>query len=412
MAFRLLPLALLGCEDVRKTPHTHTPPNVVWIVVDTLRADHLGTYGYERKTSPAIDALARRGAVFESAVAHAPWTKPSVATMLTGLEPRDHGITDWDVPIDPSLDTVQGAFHAAGYATHAVVSHHAFDPRFNNFHVGFDTFDVSALAGATSPHEIASSEVVSSAAVGAIRDLPEPFFLFLHYFDPHEFYLRHDEFPFGDNAMDRYDAEIAYTDLAIGQIIASVDSLGLSGRTYIVLTADHGEEFGDHGGRVHTLTLYQEALAVPWIVAGPGIAPDRVAATVGLVHQGPTILNLAGVPAPIAMRGRPVPRVNGRFVPFPEPVFSETRRYVDRRSVVDGRYKLIVDRGNGETLLFDLREDPKEKTNLASNLPEETRRLSRLIEAHEAGRVVRAPIPLPDELAESLNALGYADPTQ
>lgn len=384
-------------------------PNVVWIVVDTLRADHLGTYGYERQTSRRIDAWARQAAVFDGATSHAPWTKPSVATMLTGLLPRDHGVDAWESVLDPAFPTVQGVLKDAGYATAAVVSHHALEPRFAQFHLGFDTFDVSAFAGKGSAHDVISSDTVSDRALGLIGRLPEPFFLFLHYFDPHEYYQPHAAFPFGPSEMDRYDAEIGHTDRAIGRVLDGLAAQGLENRTATWLVADHGEEFGDHGGRVHTLTLYEEAVRVPLLVRAPGVAPGRVAERVGLVDLGPTVLDLAGVAVPDGMAGRPIPRSEGRFQPVARPIVSETRRYVDRRSVIDGRFKLIVDLGTGDASLFDLADDPAEQLDLASLRPAVVGRLRRLIDAYEAGRRSAAREALDPELALALEQLGYLE---
>jgi arylsulfatase A-like enzyme len=403
-------LLWLACFDGRRPrPPDGTPNNVVWIVVDTLRADHLGAYGYARPTSPRLDTFAEHAAVFEMATSHAPWTKPSMATMLTGLLPRDHGVDAWESVLDPDLPTVQRALKDAGYATTAVVSHHALDPRFSQFHLGFDRFDTSAFAGRGSAHDLITSHRVTDVAIEALESLPEPFFLFVHYFDPHETYMAHPATPFGTSDVDLYDAEIAFTDHALGRLFDRLDALGMAERTARVVVADHGEEFGDHGGRVHTLTLYDEAIRVPLLVAGPGIAAGRVPGRVGLVHLGPTVLDLVGVSPPPGMAGRPIPRVDGRFAPRPEPIVSETRRYVDRRSVVDGSMKLIVDLGTGHMELYDWVGDPGEQRNLASLRPAVVSRMSRFVESYERGRNAARQEPMAPELRTALEELGYIE---
>ncbi len=378
-------------------------PNLALIVVDTLRADHLRTYGYAREVGLEVDAWARGAAVFEDATSHSPWTKPSVATLLTSLEPKDHGVVDWDRRLNRDFVTLQSALGAAGYDTLAVVAHLAFDPDSNEFHHGWDQFDVSVWKGVGSPHLIATSDKVTDRALAGVEQSRGPWLLMAHYFDPHETYLERPKYPFGAREVDLYDAEVAATDAAIGRLLD-----GLPTNTVVALVADHGEEFGEHGGRAHTVTLYDEVLRVPWIVAGPGIQPQRVPGRVGLVDLAPTLLERLGQPIPPPFKGRPVPFSDGRFTVEPRPVFSETQRVKNRRSVVDGDYKAILDLNTGTVELYNVAHDPGEAADVASLRPKVVGRLEAELRARETDRWVVPSDVLGADEKELLEAMGYA----
>ena len=203
----LAALALLpACSRGNAPAPAPTPPaararNVVLIVIDTLRADHLGAYGHARATSPRIDAFARESAVFERAYSHSPWTMPSVASMFTSLEPKDHGIADWKQPLDRGLLTLAEVLQARGFRTEGYVSHGVLS-RLYQFDQGFDVYDASVVEGRL-PREITTAREVTDLALQALeRPLPEPFFLWVHYFDPHDAYLKHDGHDFGERPID------------------------------------------------------------------------------------------------------------------------------------------------------------------------------------------------------------------
>lgn len=384
--------------------------NLVFIVVDTLRADHLGCYGYGRGTSPHVDRLAGEAALFERAQSHSPWTMPSVASMFTALEPRDHGIVDWKQPLDPRLLTLAEHLKARGWRTEGYVSHGVLS-RMYQFDQGFDVYDSSVVEGRL-PRDITTAREVTDLALQALPRLaaaPQRFFLWVHYFDPHDAYLAHAEHPFGPEALDRYDSEVAWTDRQIGRLLEGLRQQGLDQRTLVAFVADHGEGFGAHRHLYHTVTLFDELLHVPLVLRVPGLPAQRVAEPVPLVDLAPTLLELLGQPLPAEFKGRPVPRHEGRFRPDPERrIVSETRRFADLRSLRVGRYKLIEDLARGGRKLFDLETDPGEQRNLRKARPELAEQMRQELLAYYATATHRAPgRELPPEVEEKLRSLGY-----
>ncbi len=312
-----------------------TRPNILLIVVDTLRFDHLGAYGYARPTSPEIDArLASRGVVAERAYAQAPWTLPSMASMHTGRraeEMLDAAGLPFGIPEPAS--TLAERLQASGYATAAFVANPTMH-RGNGFAQGFDTFE-------TAPYEIASmarhAEDINKQALPwlnrALAEKRRPFFLYLHYLDPHDPYDNSDiqggKSPFfpeyqgrlrgtdvhglylgalemADREQDLrqltalYDSEVRYVDRHIGEVLAALPPEEMAS-TLIVLTADHGEELYDHGGFKHGETLYEELIHVPLIFRWDGQLPAgrRLAGTVRLLDLMPTLLAAGGTGGPV-----------------------------------------------------------------------------------------------------------------
>ncbi len=374
-------LGLLGlAASCGKAGETSGPPNVLLIVIDTLRADHLGAYGYSRNTSPAIDDLAREGLLFENAVSPASWTKPAVASLFTGLSPLQHrvftgnkrdeeGHVTSDV-LAAELLTVAEALRAAGYRTGGFVRN-AHLRGFMGFDQGFDLYDAD-LGEAT--------EIVETFLGWQGSEPTERFFAYLHLLDVHWPYTPPG--PFGDlfdapkadldfndketwkrferqvrtgelaaaeadvEAMKAlYDGEIRYTDAVLGQLFATLRARDLYEDTLILITSDHGEEFLDHGGVSHGHTLYEEMLHVPLIIRGGGLEPARVAARVELIDILPTILGLVGIEAPVDLPGRDLGRVLGDNRAEDSPVFADHRPNGSsgriRQSVRAGRHKLI-----------------------------------------------------------------------
>ncbi len=420
MAARLVVLAALCVPSA--CAGSDARPNVVLVVVDSLRADHLSAYGHERPT-PGIDALAAGGTLFERAYATAPWTMPSVATMLTGLHPTTHGVTNTDAVLAADVDTLAELFRAAGYRTAAVVSHHLIGRRFR-FDQGFDAFDQEAAHG----HKFISSELVTEKAERILRETAlssdgRPLFLFAHYFDPHYDYRDHPEIAYARRKVgrldgshgigqlrrmladltpaelgflrDRYDEEILHTDRALARLFAALAELGLEEDTLVAFTADHGEEFRDHGWLGHERSLYQELLHVPLALRGPGVpAGARIAAGVSLVDLAPTLLDLAGVTVPGVMQGSSLaPLLAG------EPRAAEFRAFGEidylgveegkpgletcrKKAIVGERYKLVRDDLTGALELFDLELDPLERLDLSAADPERTAALAAELERH------------------------------
>ncbi|WP_428266324.1 sulfatase-like hydrolase/transferase [Haliangium sp.] len=289
--------------------------SVVLITIDTIRADHLGAYGYHRDTSPHIDAVAEDGALFVNGWAHAPSTRYSVPAILTGRWPLqvhyDTSIRGWPGLLDDN-ETVAEHMQRAGMYTGAVLNYWYFDPQ-RHMNQGFDYYDnqnqryhraVSGKGPAES--QGSSSKHQTDKAVSFIdRAGGRRFFLWVHYYDPHYRYEPHPEVPsFGDDEVALYDGEIRYTDLHIGRLIEALKQRGLYQRTAIVITGDHGEGFGENGIDLHGYHLYAAQTKVPLIVRVPGLAPTRVTMPAAHADLVPTLVNLTRGRASAEMLGR------------------------------------------------------------------------------------------------------------
>jgi arylsulfatase A-like enzyme len=364
-----------GPRPVEKHPLARRP-NVVLITVDALRADHLGIYGYGRKTSPAIDRLAARSLVFTEAYAQAPKTVDSVPSFLTGAYPsnvpRDYresrrrkaGAYELAADARPLAEML----HAAGYATGA-------GPGFRLLQLerGFEVFEVSQP---------------TATALRFLDTTNVPFFLWLHYAEPHVPYVRHREHDFGSSAVDRYDSEIATVDTQIDQVLDALKKHDLLSTTVVIISADHGEEFLEHGGTSHTRKLYRELLHVPLILHVPGIPGRRVRGPVELVDIVPTVAELTGItlaPGTIDGESLLVPtKRTGQFA-YAEDL-REKSSVIAKRSLFDGRYRLIDDREADRMELYDDRRDPKEQRDLALKNPAVVARLRELLSVHALRR--------------------------
>jgi arylsulfatase A-like enzyme len=418
-------------------------PDIVLVVVDTLRADHLGCYGDPEARTPVIDALAARSAQFRC-VAQAPWTTPAVATILSGEYPSGHGASRARTAVAESVPLVQEALRDEGWATGGVVSHGLLGRRFG-FDRGLDWFDASPAGG----HNIASSDTVTALAAAWIDSATRPFFLFAHYFDAHYNYLEHPGLTRTDDYEGRlrpgldiwqlrresqlltsedvrylralYRGEITFVDAAVGRLLRRLEERG-AGEAVVVLTADHGEEFLEHGWLGHTRNLHAVTLHVPLLVSGPGIAPGPHAAAAMQVDLRPTILGLTGVRAPNT------PGVDlFREDPSDRPLYAEViyqekplhggdlrkslglSTNADQRALQSGRWKLIEDRMRGATHLYDLDSDPGETRNLAAERPDEVERLRRLLASTDAAEpgLVGEEVTIGSGDAGKLRALGY-----
>ncbi|MFO7950885.1 MAG: sulfatase [Candidatus Fermentibacteraceae bacterium] len=324
-AFALLALLLAGCGSPEPSR-----PNVVLVIIDTLRADRLGCYGYGRDTSPGLDSLAAEGMRWTRVQGQSSWTLPAVTTILTGLSPRAHGArlnvrerTMWMV--SPEAPTAASLLGNAGYRTLGLFNVVLLSERMG-FHRGFHRFHCSRAG-----HGMAGESVDRALAwLEGEAERDEPFLLVLHLFDPHSpydppqpwdtLYASSSE---GDTAWtftpagavadttarkrleDLYDGEIAWTDSQLSRLWAGIRGMGLADETLVLVTADHGEEFLEHGYVEHGRTLYQEITRVPMIASGPGIPSDSVGErVVSHLDLLPTILAAAGVEAPAGLPGR------------------------------------------------------------------------------------------------------------
>lgn len=402
-----------GCSREKK------PPNLVLITVDTLRPDHLGYNGNVHPTSPALDKLAGEGVVFTNATSVSGWTLPSMATIFTGQYPKDHGAVDFHWSLDASLPTLAGILRTAGYDTYGFVSHIMLTPTYG-MGAGFAHFDFSVL-NVGHPHEVMTSQKLLEIARGGMRNLKAPYFVWVHFFDPHFAYLEHPQYDFGKSDVDRYDSEIAYTDYYVDELLKIVDR----GNTVVVFAADHGEEFGEHGGKYH-YTLHGEVMRVPVVVKAPWLqhkVDDRVVEQIDFL---PTILKLLGVEAPAGLPGRDIFEADAA----PHPVFIERDRPPEwrQRGVVVGGKKLIVVEEADTTLvpessrheeivvtnvhpgmyLYDIANDPGEQTNLFARNDSTSLSLLGILSKHFATASARPqPVQLDQDLLDKLRSLGY-----
>ncbi|MHC4894826.1 MAG: sulfatase, partial [Planctomycetota bacterium] len=286
-------LALLGCSG----DPLPTGPNVLLLTVDTLRADMTEPYGDAAPISPALQELAAGAVVFEEAWSGSSWTLPSLASLHTGLHSSVHGAWQFSDVLGWDFDTLAERLTAAGWDTAAVVNH-VFLGRKHGLNQGFVHYDDELVEDFGKSHEAITSDTVSDRGIAwleakASADDGRPWFLWLHYFDPHEVYQRHDRYAptFGDETdLERYRGEIAWTDEHLGRVLASLETLGLAEDTVVVLTADHGEEWEEHGGLGHGHTLYGELVRVPLVIRAPGVEPARIAERVSTLDVAPTVL--------------------------------------------------------------------------------------------------------------------------
>jgi len=311
------PRATAGTEPDR-------PPNIVLISIDSLRADRLGCYGNARPVSPTIDRLAATGLRFTDAVATSPWTLPSHMSMLTGLDALEHGVQTELDRLPQGVATVAEVLREHGYQTAGIVSETLVGRTFG-FARGFDTFDDTTAVAAMSALDEETAPVVTDLALRQLDGFAAaPFFLFLHYWDVHYDYLApepyrtmfdteyagtvdardfiHNEsinahMPARDveHLLALYDGEIRWVDDHLAQVVARLESSAQTDETVLIITSDHGDEFFEHGGKGHGITLYREVMQVPLIISGAGVANDTVAAPVSLVDIAATIYDLAGV---------------------------------------------------------------------------------------------------------------------
>lgn len=367
------------------------PPNILFLSIDTLRTDHLGYDGYEKPTSPNIDAWAETAMIFDSAQASASWTLPGLATALTGTYCSTHRCWGFGDRLDNSFPTVTELLLGAGYDTACVTSHIFLATRYG-LQQGFVHFDDSFAHPEVDPKDSVTSEMVSDKGIefleqkAAVAD-DAPWLLWLHYFDPHDTYVEHEGFsePFLTDTTDHttrelelYDGEIRFTDFHVGRVLDKLRETGLAEDTIIVFFSDHGEEFKDHDGVRHGHHLWRELCRVPFVIGGPGITAGRHAGTVRTVDLLPTVLDLAGLAdrIPEGIPGMSLAPVltgdsaaHATSTSLAEIQLSPQNKY---KSYVDGPWKLIWHFAPGDVRqddviqLFNLETDPLETTDLAT----------------------------------------------
>ncbi len=439
---------VVGCTKKSEPPFK----NVVLIIVDTLAVDFLDAYNIDRATSSNIDALAKSGTTFERAYSPSSWTKPSVSSIFTGVMPTVHGVRTINDVLPSEFNTLAERLKEREFKTAGFVSHTLISPALG-YAQGFDQYDTIPFKG--NVHNVISSEKVTDMGVSWLKDSLKdsakgdkpPFFIFLHYFDPHNNYKHHEKFdrtswykgeltPGIDIRQLRkksstftnddirylrglYEEEIAHTDHEIGRFLKTLNELGLTDETLIILTADHGEELMDRGFIGHSRTLYDELIRVPLIFSLPGkIKSQRISEPVGTLDILPTILDFFGARRDEVFRGASLKDslLSGTAPPLAN-VYSE----VDFRSnaiksykisVVQGSKKLILDKPTKKMELYDLKLDPKELINLADVDKKTVDELSPLLLSYEVeqNKEVRKEAPPPErspEEIEQLKSLGY-----
>lgn len=427
----LATLALVACNRAPEHPR----PNVVIYVIDTLRRDHLGAYGSALVDSPNIDRIAAEGLTFDRAYAPASWTRSSMATLLSGVPPTHHRTEDRDSVLPEAILTLGEALRAAGYAT-AFVTANPNAGKVFGFDQGFDELAelyAQQPGGIIDPYgAMARSDTVTDRAIEWIDRTQSPFLLVVLAIDPHaphnppedliEAELRKTPIESADDERQKfvatsrvhYRAEIAFNDISFGRLVDHLIQRGLLDDTVLVLTADHGEEFWEHGKYQHGQSLYDEVLRIPMIVRYPrseraraGVRSDTPAR---LSDVMPTVLDLAGVAIPGSVRGRSLVDPEA---PPPPAIFS--RLALDGHDLVsirDHPWKLIRDERTGQIQLFNLVDDPDERSSLDD--PVQQRRLEALLEMQlddqiefESGTARESE--LPEDVRESLRALGYLE---
>ena len=394
-----------------------TPPNVLLITMDTVRADRIGAYGYTRGATPALDRLAREGVRFADATTQAPLTAPAHVALLTGLYPARIGVRDnAATPIPDAVTTAAEAFKAGGYRTGGFVGAFILTAPYG-FAQGFDVFDADFPNFSDSMKlqvQRRGAAVVDAALKWLEGGGPQPFFAWVHLYDAHAPYDAPP--PFGARfRTSPYDGEIAYIDDCIGRLVAALQPGGRLDRTIVAVAADHGESLGEHGEAEHGMFLYEGVLRIPWILRLPGgaragtIVTDQVRA----IDVLPTLAGLAGVPIPRVDGESVAGLVEGRMRAEAPPSYAETfyprwhYGWSELKSIRADRWKYIE---APKPELYDMRADPGERRNaldarapLAAGLGSA---LARIVTSFGAAATTAAPQPDAETLAR-LRSLGY-----
>ena len=378
-------------------------PSIVLVSIDTLRSDRLPSYGYTAGSTPRLDAFASQATVFERAYTSCPLTLPAHATLLTGLDPPDHGVRDnRGFVLDETPETLARRLQSRGYATSGFVSSMVLR-RSTGISRGFDTWD-DGMDGDTSRTfaQRRGDETVALAIDWIDRRKDGPFFLFVHLYDPHTPYAAPD--PWSGRFVDPYDAEIAWTDTLIGRLLDALSEHRLYDEAMILVVSDHGEGLGDHVEAEHGLLLYRETLQVPLIVKVPGQSRGKVRRdTVGLIDVMPTVLDAIGEAVP-DLPGRslllaPPKTARGLYAEtfFPKHQYG----FSPLRSAIRGTLHFIE---APRPELFDLEQDPGERSNLMRTRSAPPSLLA-VLNAAGSGRETRAEISAEEQ--EKLASLGY-----
>ncbi len=410
----LVAVVLLSCSILTARPIR----NVILISIDTCRADYLSCYGYPRKTTPNIDAIADTAALFENVISPVPLTLPSHCSMMTGTIPPYHGVHDNDnYWLNGQNITLAEVLKENGFATAAFVSAFVLDSQFaldQGFDTYYDNFDRQP-ARLEAANERRADQTTRFTLDWLDNHSDDKFFLFVHYYDPHTDYEPPEPFAskFSDNL---YAGEIAYTDHYIGSVINKLKSLGIFDSSLIIITSDHGEMLGEHGEDEHGYFIYQSALKVPLIFKLPGQRkPQRIKDPVGLIDIVPTVCSLLGIEPPAPYHGRDLSvYLRGDTISPPKRFIYAESLYPTKYggnsllAVVGDRYKYIQ---TTRPELYDIQLDPAESENLILLRPDLARmlreQLKQTLEENVRKLKSDAGAAPDEETIRRLESLGY-----
>jgi arylsulfatase A-like enzyme len=450
-------------------------PNVVLVAIDTLRSDHLKCYGYGRDVSPNMDAVAADGVLFERCYSPASWTLPAFMSMFTGVLPAVHGCTRHDAALAETIPTLPALLHEKGYFCGAVVSNPFVSAKYG-FGRGFDRYDdftvfldaeLSSIAGEgdQSPplRDVTTGQTVTRHAkqlISVASASGRPFFLFVHYFDPHDSYMPPPPFdrlkdpvysgkvdgrgvpglrrtpPAGrdlEQLVSLYDGEIAFNDAEVGKVVAALDAATDRRRTLLILTSDHGEAFGEHGRLLHGNSAFREETMVPmiWRWSGKIPAGRRVRVPVSTLDIPKTLSALTGLGDRMShAQGESLwPGVMDGALPADRPILSE--KAMDQHepqqhvALSMGQFRLHAwydhaGPDSGATFgLFDVQSDPAERIDLSATNPAQFarmteqlslfRRRSKSLRDHFSAPDAKAPVDLSERERRRLSELGYTN---
>jgi arylsulfatase A-like enzyme len=447
----VLAAAVSGTGCFLKSRPLEKPP-IVLIVIDTLRADHVGSYGYARRTTPNLDVFATEAVRFTEAHAAASWTVPSMASMFTGVHPWRHDVQTAELTgergvqtqakLSPLFSTLAESLGEAGYATYGVSANLHMDAKYG-MGQGFENYEVFRFSNRGKVNSQLKKWLMPLRK--ALRR-GQPYFLFVHYFDPHHPYFpvkpyienwrpgldrEETEKKIRDDFMtlmekeyfrkhpaqmqllrDLYDSEVAAVDASVGQLLKTLPGLE---DAVVVITSDHGEAFGDHKNMLHGGDLFREVLRVPLLVRFPKneYAGRTVTDLVSLMDLYPTLAALGGAETPPYLEGVGLRGFLDGERPTREELFALIKRdeAFHWEGVIGSRYKWFHNLSNDDQLLFDTTEDPLEKHNLAEALPAQVKAFADKWSARPNPEVLFPPgetgEEIDPELREQLRNLGY-----
>jgi arylsulfatase A-like enzyme len=443
MPYRARIFLLLTAVVLPACQRSEPPRNLLLITLDTLRADHLGLYGYGRPTSPRLDGFAAGATVFDDALCNIPTTLPSHVSIFTGLRPAQHGVRENGQVATRDLTTVFDLLAERGFATAAVVASRVVDERYT---AGLGFGEVS-FAGGEHQYQIAAEAVTARAWAWLERAGQGPFALWVHYYDAHEPYTppvatlralarpysgplpnrlsipallelndptRAAELTPADRAhvADLYDAEIAYLDGQVGALLDRLDASGLGADTLVAIVGDHGQGLGEQGFFGHGLRLLEGVIRVPFLLRVPGATPHRVEGPVESIDLLPTLADYFGLAAPAGLPGRSLrPAVEGRSLAPPRLRIIERRSYPDQPEVLgvalraaDWKAVYYRDEDGSETRWLG-RDPDVDGANEYDPASPEARWLDAMVAALRQESAPRPPLGAEEE--RMLRALGY-----